>query len=157
MDPKKNFNFKNFCWELFYWGLSRSSSLVLCLDGTVQKPTQDMWLCWLKFLFINAILRGSFLLWRRLLSYTIFFIYFFHFRGEKRIHLRTLCGTRPKQYPLNSKLPPSFWQKVSSEPLSHYFRGCCFVYHGGIIQRFLVGRSSTCYFSSLLGLHLQPL
>ena len=30
---------------------------------------------------------------------------FFFFRGEKRIHLRTLCGTRPKQYPLNSKLP----------------------------------------------------
>ena len=24
---------------------------------------------------------------------------------RKRMHLRTLCGTQPKQYPLNSKLP----------------------------------------------------
>ena len=30
---------------------------------------------------------------------------FFFVRGEKRMDLRTLCGTRTKQYPLNSKLP----------------------------------------------------
>ena len=31
------------------------------------------------------------------------FVVFFS-RGEKRMHLRTLCGTRPNQYPLTSKL-----------------------------------------------------
>ena len=30
---------------------------------------------------------------------------FFIFRGAKRMHLRTLCGTWPKQYPLKSKIP----------------------------------------------------
>ena len=30
---------------------------------------------------------------------------FFFFRGENRMHLRTPCGTQPKQYPLNSELP----------------------------------------------------
>ena len=30
---------------------------------------------------------------------------FFFVQGEERMHLRTLCETRPKQYPLISKLP----------------------------------------------------
>ena len=38
-------------------------------------------------------------------SLLFFFFFFFFFRGEKRMHLRKPCGTQPKQYPLNSKLP----------------------------------------------------
>ena len=31
-------------------------------------------------------------------------VFFFFFQRRKRIHLPTLCGTQPEQYPLNSKL-----------------------------------------------------
>ena len=54
------------------------------LDNRVelfQKPTQDMWLCSLKF-FSNAILmRGSFPPWRRQLSYTKLSIFEWKFFG----------------------------------------------------------------------------
>ena len=56
-----------------------------------------------KYLYYNSIY--SYNIFTIFIFILIFLYYFFFVQGRERMHLRTLCETRSKQYPLNSKLP----------------------------------------------------